>query len=318
MESGFGKNLLLTLASVALSLALFVGAYEIYKSHRYDAWKAEYERSGDWYGKLTIPSANPVLMWEYRASAQGAKWGSVITTNAHGYRDLERNLEKEDGWRRIAVVGDSVTLGAGVGDEETFVRRLESRVREMQPGPPLEVLGFAVAGYNALQVMELVRERVAPFEPDRVVYVFCMNDFDFDGASAGLVKYFRKPESFFLLRLEKLYKQFFEYHDYYFRKNFAAVVAEIVRTRDLLSDQGAGLDVVLLPVFPEQGLSGYPIRHVHEAMSDALARHDIAVIDLLQSPLSRGNPPRAYARDIWHLNARGHDLVASLLFDQLF
>jgi lysophospholipase L1-like esterase len=318
MISNTGKNLILTVFSTLFGLVLFIGAYELVKSQRYDAWKAEYEKSGDWYGKLTIPSPNPVLMWEYRPNFQAMKWGSVISTNEHGFRDRERSVAKKDGWRRVAIVGDSVTLGIGVDGEKTFSRRIEDLIQERRRTAKVEIFGFAVDSYNTMQVMEMVRQRVLPFRPDRVVYVMCMNDFDFEGASAGKIKYFRKPDSFFMLRIEKLYKQFFEYHDYYYRKNAGAVIEHILQTRDVLAEQGATLDVVLLPIFPDQGFSAYPIGHMHKELATTLGQNGIGVIDLLESPLTRGASPRTYALDIWHLNEHGHELLASLLFKALF
>jgi lysophospholipase L1-like esterase len=317
LASDTAKNLLLVLFSTLLTLVLLVGGYEIYKSHRYDVWKAEYERSGDWYGMLTMPSPNPVLMWEYRPDAQTEKWGSPIKTNAHGYRDRNHPLVKDEGGMRVAFVGDSVTLGIGVDLEKTFFRRFEGLSREKDPAARIETLGFAVDGYNAIQVMEMVRERVLPFRPDMVVYTMCMNDFDLAGASAGKTKYFRKPGSFFLARLEKLYRQFFEYHDYHFRRNRDEVTERILQTGAILAERGARLVVVLLPIFPEKGFTEYPIAHMHAELTQRLSQGGIEVVDLLSSPLTRDADARNYARDIWHLTEQGHDLVASLLVDSL-
>jgi lysophospholipase L1-like esterase len=317
MASSTAKNLALVITSTLLSLALFVGGYEIFKSRQYDAWKTEYEKSGDWYGKLTVPSPNAVLMWEYRPNAQAEKWGTVIRTNGHGFRDRDQLLAKEDEKRRVAFVGDSVTLGIAVDVEKTFFRRFEDLSRDRNPGAQIETLGFAVDGYNAIQVMEMVKKRVLPFQPDIVVYTMCMNDFDLEGASAGKIKYFRKPNSFFLRRLEKLYKQLFEYHDYHFRKNKGPVIERVLQTNERLTERGVKLVVVLLPVFPDRGVASYPIAHIHTELTRKLSQDAITVIDLLRSPLTQDPSAQPYARDIWHLTEQGHELVASILLEEL-
>ncbi|MEA3275503.1 MAG: SGNH/GDSL hydrolase family protein [Pseudomonadota bacterium] len=313
----FWSDALLSAVSTLLALALFVGAYELWKSYEYDNWKSEFEETGDWYGKLTVPSENATMLWEYRSNGEVEKWGSVIRTNRHGFRDREHERDKREGVLRIAFAGDSVTLGIGVDLDRTFVRRVEALGRTRFPTAEIETLGFAVDGYNAIQVMELIGERAMPFSPDIVVYVMCMNDFDLEGDSAGKMKYFRKPDSFFLLRLEKFFQQFSEYHDYHFRKNKALVFERIVEIKNRLAAEGAEFFVALVPVFPEDGFADYPLAHTHEEIDRQLSEKGVAVLNLLESPLAQGAMPRAFAMDVWHLNEEGHGLVAQHLVESL-
>ena len=48
-------------------------------------------------------------------------------TNSHGMRDREYSPEKPPNTFRIAVVGDSFTMGSGVAIEDVFHSRIESR-----------------------------------------------------------------------------------------------------------------------------------------------------------------------------------------------
>ena len=55
--------------------------------------------------------------------------GSRLTINRLGMRDRpDRTVEKPPDTCRVAVVGSSVVMGYGVGDDETFTRLLEDRL----------------------------------------------------------------------------------------------------------------------------------------------------------------------------------------------
>jgi len=214
------KNFALVVTSVVLALAAFIGLFEIIASYRYDRWKAEFAESGNWYGKLAIPSNNEILMWEYRPDSVGQVMGVAIQTNKHGFRDRDHPYVKNRGDLRIAFVGDSVTLGIGVEEDDTFTRVFEREAGVRLSSVNVEAMSYAVDGYNANQVLELLRDRVLPFAPDIVVYVMCMNDFDFDRASGKKGKYFKKPDSFFLRVSERAYRKLsgVNYYDYFFTK----------------------------------------------------------------------------------------------------
>src|SRR5205823_5067020 len=83
----------------------------------------------------------------------GARW----STNALGMRDREYATAKPPKTFRIALVGDSIAAGWGVGDGEGFEpvleRRLDARSRA-SGGPAVEVLNFAVPGHGPGQRWE--------------------------------------------------------------------------------------------------------------------------------------------------------------------
>ena len=122
-----------------------------------------------------------------------------IKTNRYGFRDLDReSTAKPDGTFRIVFAGDSVTLGVGIPLETTFVRRFEMEANQMESQYRIQALNFAVDGYNTPQICEMIRSKVMSFSPDKVVYVMCLNDFDFELSSGDKILYFRKPRSFLL------------------------------------------------------------------------------------------------------------------------
>jgi D-alanyl-lipoteichoic acid acyltransferase DltB (MBOAT superfamily) len=101
--------------------------------------------------------------------------GGQFTTNRWGMRDKDYEKTPPPRTRRIALLGPSYTMGAGVNDGETFETLIEERLnREWSPktGFRYEVLNFAVSGY-LLDKHALIMQngRVADFHPDVVLIV---------------------------------------------------------------------------------------------------------------------------------------------------
>jgi hypothetical protein len=307
------------LVSVALSVAVLAGGYEIYENIRYERWKSQF----DVIGGLTVPSPNPVLMWEYRPNGHWAE----LTMNRWGFRDRDYETPaKPSGTYRIAFVGDSVALGLFVAEEDVFVRRFEDAANQRGLAQPVQALNFSVDGYNAVQVSELLREKALPFAPDKVVYVLCLNDFDFQDSSGFKIRYFHKPKSFLLDAMERVYRHRIyqqlagnDFHRYYFNKNREVAFQAILDMNSLLRQSGIGFHVVVLPVFPDTApnFTNYPLRDIHQAIGIFLSKNGIQHTDLLPTFAARPDPPAFYARDIWHPNAAGHLLIAHQILDAL-
>jgi lysophospholipase L1-like esterase len=313
LPSGLRANLLLAFTSSLVTLALFVLGYEAWQTARYRAWRAHYNNKG-WLGTLTVPSSDALMMWEYRPYGHHRS----IATNRYGFRDEDfASPRKPAGVYRVAFVGDSVTLGLGVEADETFERLLETETRRLAPTLEVQALNFGIDGYNTEQIAELVRTRVLAFEPDELVYMMCLNDFDRTDSSAEKIRYFRKPRSFFLEDLEVFYRRLrgIEFHRYHFEKTKSVTFAEILGMKRALGPEHTRFLLVILPVFFEgqHDFRAYPLRDIHEAIRAFCTRNTIAVVDLLpEFERARGNAS-GYALDPWHLSVAGHQLVAHAL-----
>ncbi|KKW38861.1 MAG: hypothetical protein UY85_C0021G0011 [Candidatus Peribacteria bacterium GW2011_GWB1_54_5] len=55
-----------------------------------------------------------------KKNATGLYWGGAYTTNSYGFRGKEIPLEKPANTVRVLVVGDSVSFGHGVNDNQIF------------------------------------------------------------------------------------------------------------------------------------------------------------------------------------------------------
>jgi hypothetical protein len=145
----------------------------------------------------------------------------------------------------------------------------------------------------------------------------CLNDFDFDDASGSKILYFKKPNSFFLKKIEALYRRLSqkEYHRYYFEKNKQTAFHYVSKMHELLKNDGIRFQIVILPVFEEtdDGFKDHPLKDLHHTIDKILAEHNIEVVDLLESFAKEGKSPKFYAYDIWHPNEEGHWFIAQKL-----
>ncbi|MCP4200887.1 MAG: SGNH/GDSL hydrolase family protein [bacterium] len=307
------------LVSTTVSSVLLVGGYEVTKNVQYYRWRENFDNYG-WFDKVTIPSRNPVLMWEYRS--YGKYVHARIRTNRYGFRDRDyKSTKKPCNTFRVAFAGDSITLGLGIHLRETFVRQFEMEASRMKSQPRVQALNFGVDGYNTPQILEVVRTKVLPFSPDKVVYVMCLNDFDFDESSGEKILYFRKPKSFFLLTLEKALQrlQGGDFHRFHFKKNKMVVFQSILDMKEILEPRGIDFQVVLVPVFPDRPLTfdDYPLLDVHQEIGEFSKEKAISLLDLRAAFAASGGLPRDYALDVWHPNVKGHRFIAEQLLSSV-
>ena len=94
-------------------------------------------------------------------------------TNSRGLRDQEYSIEKPPGTYRVAVVGDSITMGAGVEFESTYHTRLEERFNRASDGTKFEFINFGVGGYSLRQYVAVVEHRALRYQPDLILIGFC-------------------------------------------------------------------------------------------------------------------------------------------------
>lgn len=103
-------------------------------------------------------------------------------TNAYGMRDSDYPLDKPAGTFRVAVIGDSFSMPAGVELEDAYFKRLETSLGARFPDTRFEFMNFAVDGYQLPQYLATVREKALRFRPDLVLIGFCPNDYVWIGA----------------------------------------------------------------------------------------------------------------------------------------
>jgi len=114
-------------------------------------------------------------------------------TNAEGFRD--RNHTINTNTYKIAVLGDSFTMGTGVSEEETYVSQTEKQLNQLDEKSQYEVFNFGVSGYALTSYKTILERNALKYNPDLVVVGFCgPNDHYRIGTDFSLDNFTIKPK----------------------------------------------------------------------------------------------------------------------------
>jgi hypothetical protein len=91
--------------------------------------------------------------------------------NTKGYRDTEHDTHKSPGTVRILILGDSLTFGSGVADDDIYPRLLQRLA-----GPHVEVISLAQNGWGTADELAALRRDGLVYSPDIVVVGVVTND----------------------------------------------------------------------------------------------------------------------------------------------
>jgi hypothetical protein len=132
------------------------------------------------------PDTNVVYAGNYRLSKDAKLAYELIpgsadgktTISSAGLRDREYVANKPAGVFRVLVVGDSIAYGFGLPQEDALSEQLEDLLRSYRAAQSLriEVLNLGVSGYNIEQIVENLGTRGLRWQPDLILYAYCLND----------------------------------------------------------------------------------------------------------------------------------------------
>jgi hypothetical protein len=103
----------------------------------------------------------------------------TMHTNSLGFRSKELTPPRT-GEYRVWLIGDSMLLGVGAGEQERIDVQLEElgRLESGDSIPSLSVFNFSVGGFNTAQELVVLRQFIGEVHPDAVVIgFFVANDF---------------------------------------------------------------------------------------------------------------------------------------------
>jgi len=271
---------------------------------------------------LKIEADDPAIGHVHRPGAAAELMDVAVQINSAGLRDDEYPLE-HGARRRIVFLGDSLTFGWGVEQDQTFEHLLERELDRLQP---TEILNFGIGNYNTSQEVSLFEARGLAYRPDLVVLFYFINDAEptphrSEYAWLG----HSRLMSFYWSRIKAMRARygdapnFFGFYSELYRDDqpgWQATQRAFGRLAELAARERFAVRAILLPELHE--LQEYPFAEQHAKVMRALARNGIRALDLAPLFQNETDPMRLWvARDDAHPNARAHALIARYSLDFL-
>jgi lysophospholipase L1-like esterase len=316
----FNRKILGNLTVLAVSLIMFLAMGEV-AVRIYARTHVLYDMEMSRYAKdLKLASPNPAIAHVHKPNVSAHLMGVDVRINSDGLRDREYPEERNEKYR-IIFLGDSLTLGWGVRQEESFEHLLEE---ELGRRAPVEILNFGTGNYNTEQETNLFIEKGLKYRPDKVVLFYFINDaeatpknsqWSFLERSDLLSFYWSRIRGFIHnLSLSKTYKDY--YASLYAPNAPGLEVAKksLLRLKQVCRDRGIELQAVLLPELHE--VRDYPFKREYALVADFLRTNGIDHLDLTPFFKDEADPSRLWvAPDDAHPNAAGHRLIARHALD---
>lgn len=288
------------------------------------------------------------LRENFSGTFHGATFDGIrINTNSLGLRDYELPLSKPARTRRVVIIGDSITFGAGVELKNTYAKQLETLLHLNKK--TYQVINAGVSHYQFEHYYILITEGyLDKLAPDHIIIGFCINDVR--------PKYYAHP-SYLVARnsnrtprerlifiskrlvenvaLFALYERVvnstrfgreryelrwihsvmdsWENHDLV--RNLTRMLAEV---KEVLAKKGIRLSVVIFPEL-HQLLDDVKYGMPRDKILSILKGLNIEYIDLYDSFKGRDNVRQYFlAGDPVHFTAMGHQIIAKQIESELF
>ena len=332
-------KIFLSIGTLLLTLLLLEGVFRVFDIRGYHE-----DRISEWRHALLGPAErlpgvnvqfrpNTTFRFIYDNNPRGyfdENNALVCRINKWGFRGPDFEKQKVPGTRRVMVLGDSFTFGEGVRLEDTFVRRMEEKLRR-KTAQSLEVLNFGVSAWATRDETAYFKQAGVQFAPDLVVVAYVLNDADHAGG-LGLWNNFRREyedrrfQSSYLINFIYTTIKRSIYGRRYVRKMAGSAVSPGERGKwdlsfSMLSEidksarsRGMKFAVVLFPFMFELN-DNYPFTDLHRMITAGLTQYGIPVLDLL--PAFKGQD---YLK-LWahpsdqHPNEKGHEIAAEAISD---
>jgi len=133
-----------------------------------------------WYGyPAGIYMPDDSKGYKYKPNFHGNFPGKLyknitIDINSKGLRDYEHEYNHNTTKIRILGLGDSITFGAGVIYEDTYLRQLEKKL--LEEGYDVEIIKAGINGYEFDQEYTYFFEEGYKYDPDIVTIGIVLND----------------------------------------------------------------------------------------------------------------------------------------------
>ena len=245
------------------------------------------------------------------------------SVNSLGYREREISVQKPAGVYRIAVVGDSLTYGQGIAEQDRFSRLMERRLNGGKIS--YQVYNFGIPGAETIDHIRFL-EDVFKIDPDFVLLQWYTNDVEGHDKS-GRESYYRLiPSDYLTGILHKNSALYYVVNNQWHAlqsqlgligpygdsmnarfgdinsENSQRAIHELNEFITRVKDKNIPLGIVMFPdfVLTEGGVEKYPFDFLFDRVIDACHKYDIKCIDL-RPAYAKENP-----KELWVNIFDGH------------
>lgn len=318
------RSFFLSSVLTLISLVVAVGFFEIACRTIVDTGMHYHLEMWKYAVSLKEVADEPEIGHRHKAASDAHLMGVDVKINAGGLRDRERPDITED-TVKVLMLGDSITFGWGVPQNETVSARLESLLAQ-QIDQPFAVINSGVGNYNTAMEVAWFERYGLDLKPDAVVLNVFINDAEVTPAYTDIRWWDRTMYSRVVLfgALDTVRRLVFGgadwktyYRDLYTLENsgWLTMQSSIARLAALCRENGISLVVVDYPELRE--LSPYPFPDVSEKISVAAFEQQAAYISLLPA-VERETPSALWVTEPDpHPNSYANHLFAEYLAPRL-
>lgn len=258
----------------------------------------------------------------HKPSSKARLMGVDVEINSKGLRNKEFSEEPKPNLHRIIFLGDSLTFGWGVKEEETFARKIETILSAEKP---VEIINAGHGNYNSTQEANFFFKYAQSWKPNQVVLFYFIND-------AEEIQLSTKWDFFSHSRLVSLFwsayrssglggggksQSFADYYaNLYKNSGWEKSKESLKKLADYCAEKGLTFQVVILPELHQ--LNPYLFEKEHELIKRFLTENKIAHKDLTEDFKLAGIEN---TRELWvsdddaHPNDKAQEMIANYAKD---
>ena len=286
-EVGGLRNNLLNLLVVVIGIALAAVVVELTTRYVFDNGMNFDLEMWKYANDIKVKSDNPEIGHEHRPNKRGTFMGVTLVTNALGLRNREIALEKKPGVTRVLMLGDSLTLGWGVPEEETTSRLLERLLNKDGDGS-FEVINTGVGNYNTSMEVTSFLTRGYKLHPDIVILNYFVNDAEVTPRESTNPLFKSYAAVFLAGKLDAVWrshlwgKDWLSYYSDLYAKGQPGWLKAQAAIRSLAAYCKKNRIALLVVSYPElHHLKPYPFAKITEAARRVAEENSVPFLDLL-------------------------------------
>lgn len=293
------------------------------------AWSVIPDKPDDWHWDGNpeadfIVETGDIRSTAFRPGVVATHKGRDFSTNQWGLRGPEIEKVKPHGTRRIAMLGSSYTVGAGVEAELTFPFLLQDYLNERYSGAGadrFEVLNLAYPGESILRGSSRLENQALDFEVDIAIYMSVTEETQFvvrnlrdvvkketTNVDPFLLSIIEQAEVTSDMSADEIQRRLRPYDNQLLEWGYS----EFAR----FAEKHGIVPIVF--VLPRTGDTVSQYNNEWEYLSGIAREAGLTVVDLkgVYGPPQERNNLKLAPWD-WHPNAKGHELLARRIFEDL-